>query len=245
MKRHRDQRRQPIGLQRAGTVKSEATLLLVEQSLALINQQQAHLLPQHRCYPNAGILEAARMLRPETPLHLATLRRNPQVARLIAQTRGEDLPQPNFQRYGGWKPPRSSSARSRSRRRTRLSRKSRVSLAEYLVALEELERHCIQRRQTFEQIGWSSGAWPSDHPYPASQFRPAAGAYDRYIRYLRQLTRDEMSRSALELEQLLTEHINHLLQYDLAYMQQLSTSLDTPTSGKLAHAQTRARQREK
>lgn len=238
-------RDQPAGLHRSGVARSQATSLLVEQALALLTQRQAHLPLERRRFPNAEILEAALTLRPELPLHLSTLHRNSGAAKLIAQARREGSPEPDFQRYGGWKPPRSSSIRSRSRRRAKLSKKSLAWLAEYVVGLEEVERHCIQRRQMLECVGWISGPWPSGHEYPLVQFKPSATVWDRYLRYFQRATREELSKFAVNLEQLLTEHLTQLLQYDSAYMQQLNTRLQSPAAGIRAHAQGRIRQPQK
>ncbi|UQN10215.1 hypothetical protein [Deinococcus sp. QL22] len=198
----------------------------IQMALAVMTQEQAKLPPGERKFPTSEILRRAAQLdsrRPDSkPFARAILTQNPEVRRLVAEARGEDLSlelTPDFSTFASWRPPRSFSAQAQARRRREYTAKARKSLAELVVGLEELEQYFQRRRQLFSAIGWNDGPWPADHSYPADPFQPSPNAVIRYVKYWGR-TRRAMALQAVRLEKTLAEHMAHLNQIDSIYYKQ-------------------------
>lgn len=215
------QRRQPDSLQQTSMARAESTLRRIEQALAHLDDEQRRVPRDERQYPTAAILVKAAELRPDLPpIHRSTLSRNVEARQLIAQWRahyvGGSSRRPNFEQFAGWRG-RKGTGHS-ARYGNRLRSYSLADLAERVVGMEELHRHCLTRREQIECVMLPDGSWPQHVQYPLDRLCVSEDAQRRYQSNINTSSKDDLIRLLVQLERAVQEHQAHLAEYDSQYV---------------------------
>ena len=211
---------QPKGLQQTSTQRAQSTLDRVEQALTHLDEEQRRIPRDERRYPTSAILTKVAELHPDLPpIHRSTLRRNLPVKELITKWRAHTMVsklQLDLARFAAW---RGHHRFHPARYSNRLRSYSVAELAERVVGLEDLQSHCIARREQIERALLPDGSWPHPLPYPIEPFRVSDDAQQRYQSYLNNMSKAMLIRRLLELERAVQEHQAHMAEYDRQYVE--------------------------
>jgi len=208
--------------------RSARSVRLVQDALALLENEQRDVPKERRVYPLDAIVRASIQCNPEQNdprkkgVSISTLKRNPDVVSLIRAVRGKGtVPEPDFEPFGALLSVFSKEARNRRRRAKKFIGLSRSDLAYWIVGYQELDRHLEDVHTQLDRIDYLSGVWPAKVALPNPPFKVSSNAGHRYQQLRTRETVEALRQMLPDLQFKIEEHLEVIKMAQRLYVNQM------------------------